>query len=202
MSTVLITVQIPFYHFCTVCCTGDLVLLLDDRKAAYCSLLAGRFTAPGFLGIRQGRWVAVVDPPVAALPPPHDHSQTGWSRGGPPRPCSTPWILRAPASCPGVTSLFVSGAQWGRAPDPSPPSVRGSFFFPAFLLLLLFLDQNRAYSQSVPLPQVPNASHCTELSSSWTPGPEPWSQRLLFPVVLSHLPGPTLHSPRLSSSSC
>lgn len=81
MSTVLITVQIPFYHFCTVCCTGDLVLLLDDRKAAYCSLLAGRFTAPGFLGIRQGRRVAVVDPPVAALPPPHDHSQTGWSRG-------------------------------------------------------------------------------------------------------------------------
>lgn len=34
MSTVLITVQIPFYHFCTVCCTGDLVLLLDDRKGS------------------------------------------------------------------------------------------------------------------------------------------------------------------------
>lgn len=28
------TVQIPFYHFCTVCCTRGLVLLLDYRKVA------------------------------------------------------------------------------------------------------------------------------------------------------------------------
>lgn len=91
-----------------------------------------------------------------------------------------------------LLSFTVSvGRAVGQSPRPPEPpslplsgmrimeehSLDGGRFFPAFLFLLLFLNQNQvSSSQSVPLPQVPNAGQCTELSSSYTcwlqtPGP-------------------------------
>lgn len=67
-------------------------------------------------------------------------------------------------------------------------SAKGSFF-PAFLFLLLFLNKNPV--------RVPHCLRFLTLATAQSypaPGPvgsEPWSQLLLFSVVLFHLPGPT-----------
>lgn len=95
--------------------------------------------------------------------------------------------------------LFLSGEQWGTAPDPFslPPAgmmVTDAFlaeggFFPAFL----FAESVR--SQRVPLPQVPKAGHCTEHCSSktcWLPAPGPTAA--FFKVVLFICLFPHLHS--------
>lgn len=99
-------------------------------------------------------------------------------------------------------SLFLSGEQRGTAPAPfslPPPGMRiteerssdrGSLF-PAFLFLLLFLNQNHVRSQSVLLPQVPKRGpphRALQPDTCRLPAPE---QPLLSSVALCHLPGPT-----------
>lgn len=156
--------QIPFYHFCTVCCTRDLILLLDCRKGSIL-FFSWWFHGAGFSGRPEGRGVAIVGPPVVPLrlltaTPGGEGRWTGL-------PEATQSTVNSQGSCflSCCHSLFQSGEQWGRAPAPFslPPSGmritehsldRGSLF-PAFLFLLLFLNQNQVCSQSVPLPQVP-----------------------------------------------
>lgn len=67
----LITVQIPFYHLCTVCCTRDLVLLLDCRKGSILFFSSWLLHGAGFSGCPKGRRVAIVGPssgPLCAPP--------------------------------------------------------------------------------------------------------------------------------------
>lgn len=74
------TVQIPFYHFCTVCCTRGLVLLLDYRKGSVHSSPAGCFTVPGFLGVRR-KECSSSRPSSGPLLPPSSHAGVGQSGG-------------------------------------------------------------------------------------------------------------------------
>lgn len=103
-------------------------------------------------------------PSGGPLAPPHSHTRWGGWTG---LLEATQSAVNSQGSCflSCCHSLFLSGEQWGRAPAPFslPPSGmritehssdRGSLF-PAFLFLLLFLNENQVCSQSVPLPQVP-----------------------------------------------
>lgn len=118
----LITVHIPFYHFCTVCCTRDLVLLLDCRKYSILWFSSWLFRGAGLFWVSKGRRVAIAGPPRPPLLPPCSHSRDGmglWEA----------WqsAVNSQGSCflSWCHLLFLSGEQWGRTPDPPlPPSSR------------------------------------------------------------------------------
>lgn len=156
--------QIPFYHFCTVCCTRDLILLLDRREGSILFFFGWWFHGAGFSGCPKERCVARAGPPAAPSAPSHSHTWgTAWR--GPPEAMQS--AVNSQGSCflSCCHSLFVRRAV-GHSPSPLfTPSVRNEnhrrtflgwgSLFPAFFFLLLFLNQNQVYSQSVPLPQVP-----------------------------------------------
>lgn len=178
----LITVHIPFYHFCTVCCTRDLVLLLDCRKGSISFFSSWWFHGARFSGCpKEDVWQqwALRQPP---LPPPHGHSGVGgagWAAGDHAERREFSGLLPSV-----LVSLTVSVRRAaGRSPGPFftpsigngnhrdiPPS-QGVSFLP-----FVVSKQESVYPQRVPLPQVPTAGHCTELSSSktcWFQAPEP-----------------------------
>lgn len=139
--------------------------------------------------VSKGRCVAIVGSPgpLCCLP---TYSRAGGAGRGCWRPCRAPWILRAPAFCPGVTYVSVRRASVHSPRLLFPPSNRnknhrnipqsGGSFFPAFLFLLLFLNKNQS---------IHRVSHCLRFltlataQSSPAPRPvgsKPWSQLLLF----------------------
>lgn len=63
--------------------------------------------------------------------------------------------------------------------------------FLTFSFLLLFLNKNQVYSQSVPLLRFLTLATAQSSPAPRPVGSRPRSQLLLFPVVLFHLPGPT-----------
>lgn len=172
ISTVLITVQIPFYPFCTVGCTGDLVLLLDDRKGSILFFASWFFMAPGFLGVQKGSRVAMAGPPAAPSAASHNHSRAGWRRapaggGGRAERREFSGLLLSVLVSPPCFPKESSGAK----PPPDPLSL------PAFLLLLSFLNKNQVSPQRVPLPQVPHADHCAQLRLPHPLAPSPGADR-------------------------
>lgn len=141
-------------------------MLLDCRKGSALFFFSWWFHGAGLSGHPKGRCVAIAGPrggPLGTSSQPHPGE--GQRRGLPEAMQSA---VNSQGSCflSSCHSLFLSGEQWGTAPAPFslPPSGmriteerssdRGSLS-PAFLFLLLFLNQNRVCSQSVPLPQVP-----------------------------------------------
>lgn len=119
------------------------------------------------------QWWALQRPPLL---PAHSHSGPG----------RAPWILRGPAFCPGVTSLFPSGEQWGKAPHPP---------FPPCLPLLAVVSKQ----ESSLFTECPTASGSARWPLHRAPAPtpvgsQPRGRPLLFPGVLLHLPGLRLHS--------
>lgn len=111
----LITVHIPFYHFCTVCCTRDLVLLLDCRKGSILWSSSWLFYGAGLFWVSKGRRVAIAGPPRPPLLPPCSHSRDGMG-------LREAWqsAVNSQGSCflSWCHLLFLSGEQWGTAPDP------------------------------------------------------------------------------------
>lgn len=186
MSTVLITVQIPFYHFCTVCCTGDLVLLLDDKKGSILFSASWLFHGARSPGCPKRKTCGNGGPcsgPRCRLP------STTPGRGGAEAPLEA---VQSAVNSQG--SCFLS---WCHLPvsvrravgqSPQPP------FPPCLPLLAVVSKQESSLSQSVPLPQVPHAGHCTRAPAPTPVGSQPRSRPLLCPVVLLHLPGLRLHS--------
>lgn len=142
--------------------------------------------APGFLGVRKGRRVAMVGPAAAPSAASRQPPRAGAAPRPRWRPCRAPWILRAPAFCPGVTSLFPSGEQWGKAPHPP---------FPPCLPLLAVVSKQ----ESSLFTECPTASGSARWPLHRAPAPtpvgsQPRGRPLLFPGVLLHLPGLRRHS--------
>lgn len=163
MSTVLITVQIPFYRFCTVCCTGDLVLLLDDRKDSILFFASRLFHGARFSGCPKRKTCGNGGPCSGPLCCLHTATPGRGERRG------FSGVLPSVLVSPPCFRQESSGAK-----PPTPLSL------PAFLFLLLFLNKNQVSSQSVPLPQVPHAGHCTELRLPHPSAPSPGAGRCFF----------------------
>lgn len=192
--------QIPFYHFCTVCCTRDLILLLDCRKGSIL-FFSWWFHGAGFSGRPEGRGVAIVGPPVAPLhlltATPSGGGVDGAARGHAERREFSGLLLSVLLSF----TVFVRRAV-GQSPSPLfTPSVRNEnhrtflgqgSLFPAFLFLLLFLNQNQVCSQKCPTASGSQMLATAQSSPAPTPaGSKALGRLLLSSVVLCHLPGPT-----------
>lgn len=178
--------QIPFYHFCTVCCTRDLILLLDRREGSILFFFGWWFHGAGFSGCPKERCVARAGPPAALSAPSHSHTWgTAWR--GPPEAMQS--AVNSQGSCflSCCHSLFLSGEQWGTAPAPFslPPSGMriteehssdgGVSFLPSSFCCC-FLTRIKSIHRVSHCLRFLNAGHCTELSSSYTcwphtPGP-------------------------------
>lgn len=195
--------QIPFYHFCTVCCTRDLVLLLDCRKGSILFFPSWLFHGAGFSGCPKGRRVATAGgwggPPSSPLLPPNSHSNVEWSGGRAERREFSGLLLsvllslhcfcRESRGTKSRTPLFPPSL--GNENHRSIPGEGEGSFLPSSFFCPCF---------STSIKSVHRVSHClrvlTRATAQRPPAPrpvgsKPWSQPLLFSVVRLCLPGPT-----------